>query len=202
MSLICAHCGNAVPTPEAGRRAPWCSACGVDFQACPPQPSAEPDGAATEAAARAWRDRFGLHNLGVGVLLFVWGTIATAGSPQSGGDKVLAAHHRLNATVNAVQIVTLVNGAALVLSGVALRRGWRWGYPLAVGCGLVLVMAGGVFLAAFRHLGGGPTMEHEVARLSFIRTNCDLLIGLVDGLGLLWFLSTRVAGARPESTKA
>ena len=202
MSLLCAHCGGPVPTPEAGRLAPWCSACGVDFRACPPQASHAPDSAAAEAAAREWRDRFGLHNVGVGVLFFVWGTITTLGPAQSGGDKVLAAQHQLNAIVNAVQVVTLVNGAALVLSGVALRRGWRGGYPLAVGCALVLVVAGGVFLAGFRHLGGGPSMEHEVARLSFIRTNFDLIIGLVDGLGLLWFLSTRAAGARPEATKS
>jgi hypothetical protein len=141
---------------------------------------------------RDWKDRFGMHNLAVGILLFVWGTVVSAGPPQSGGDKVLRSHKRLNALLDVVQVVTLVNGIALFASGVALRRRWAWGYPLAVLCGIVLVVAGVTFLVGFQYLGGGKTIEQAVARLSFVRYNFDMLIGLVDGLGLLWFLSTRV----------
>jgi hypothetical protein len=116
----------------------------------------------------------------------------TAGPPQSGGDKVLASHSRLNAVIDVIQVVMLVNGVALVVSGAALRQGRRWGYRLAVVCALVSVAAGFIFFAGFQHLAGGPYLEHGVARLSFVRYNLDLLIGLVDGLGLLWFISTRV----------
>ena len=133
-----------------------------------------------------------LHNVAVGILLFVWGAIVSAGPPQSGGDKVLRAQERLGAVIDAVQVATLINGIALVASGVALRRSWRWGYPLAVVCGIVSVVAGFIFLAGFQNLAGGPTLEHGVARLSFVRYNLDMLVGLVDGLGLLWFVSTRL----------
>jgi hypothetical protein len=59
-------------------------------------------------------------------------------------------------------------------------------------CGVVQVVAGFVFLAGFQHLAGGPYIEHGVARLSFVRYNFDMLFGMVDGMGLLWFISTRV----------
>jgi hypothetical protein len=141
---------------------------------------------------REWTDRFGKHNLLVGILLFVWGTIVVATPPESGGDKVLRSHERLGSVINAVQVAILINGIALFASGLALRRGWNWGYPLAVVCGIVSVVAGFVFLAGFQHLAAGPYLEDGVARLSFVRYNLDMLIGLVDGLGLLWFLSTRL----------
>jgi hypothetical protein len=74
----------------------------------------------------------------------------------------------------------------------ALRRGWRWGYPLAVFCGIVLVVAGFTFLGAFYRMPNEGTLEAGVAQVSFVRQNLDMLIGLVDGLGLLWFVTTRV----------
>ena len=59
-----------------------------------------------------------------------------------------------------------------------------------------MVLAGGVFFAGFQHLAGGPYLEHGVARMTFVRTNLDMLVGLVDGLGLLWFVSTRRCRSR------
>jgi hypothetical protein len=171
----------------------------VDLKSCPPQvaslpPAFSADHCAGQASAadHEWRERFGKHNVAIGVLLFIWGAIVSAGPPQSGGDKVLASHSRLNAVVNVLQLVTLINAAGLVASGVALRRGSRWGYPLAICCAIVMVCAGGVFFAGLQHLGAGLTLEYGVARISYIRNNFDMLIGLVDGAGLLWFLTTRL----------
>jgi hypothetical protein len=148
-----------------------------------------------------WKDRFGTHNVAVGILLFVWGTVVSGGPPQSGGDKVLRSHEQLGNLIDGVQLATLLSGVALAASGVALRKGWGWGYPVAVACGIVLVVAGFIFLAGFQSLAGGPFLEHGVARITFIRENFDMLIGLVDGLGLLWFISTRLprSGIRRHS---
>lgn len=164
----------------------------MDLKIHPPQICAPPATGELLAGERDWKERFGTHNVAMGVLLFIWGTIVSAMPPQSGGDKVLRSHVRLNALIDAVQLATLLNGVALVVSGVALRRGWRWGYPLAITCGIVMVVAGFIFLAGFQSLAGGPYIEHGVARLSFVRYNLDMLIGLVDGLGLLYFVSTRL----------
>jgi hypothetical protein len=193
MKPTCNQCGKPIELSAGGGLPPWCPGCGVDLKTCPLQiaPSADTAERSPEDE-RDWKDRFGMHNMAVGILLFVWGTVVSAGPPQSGGDKVLRSHERLNALIHAVQVGTLLNGIALVASGVALRRGWRWGYPLAVLCGIVLVVAGFIFLAGFQHLDGEPYLEHGVARLSFVRYNLDTLIGLVDGFGLLWFVSTRL----------
>jgi hypothetical protein len=171
----------------------------VDLKTCPLQiPTADAPGLSPQDE-RDWKERFGKHNLAVGILLFVWGAVVSASPPQSGGDKVLRAQKQLSAVIDAVQVAILLNGIALAASGVALRRGWRWGYPLAVLCGFVSVVAGFTFLAGFQHLEGGPYLEHGVARLSFVRYNLNLLIGLVDGLGLLWFLTTRLPRSGTES---
>jgi hypothetical protein len=145
-----------------------------------------------------WKERFSVHNLAVGILLFVWGLVVSAAPPQSGGEKVLRAQERINDLIDAVQKVTLVSGAALFASGVALRRGWSWGFPLAILCGIVQVVAGFIFLAAYQNFNAGPFIEHGVAKVLFVRYNLDMLIGLVDGLGLIWFITTR----RPRSQTA
>jgi|SRR5579884_586077 len=192
MKATCNLCGTTIELSQDGKAPPRCPGCEVDLKKLPLK-IVLPDAAegSSPEDKQEWKDRFGLHNLAVGILLFVWGTFVSAGPPQSGGDKVLRAHKRLNALFEVVQMVTLVNGIALFASGVALRRRWAWGYPLAVLCGIVMVVAGITFLAGFQYLGGGKTLEQAVARLSFVRYNFDMLIGLVDGLGLLWFLSTR-----------
>jgi hypothetical protein len=198
MNLMCIQCASPIVPCARGMLPPWCGVCGVDLKSCPPQQGHTPDAGAGAATEGEWRERFGSHNIGIGLLLFAWATIITLGPPQSGGDKVLASHKQLNAIVSTVQIVTLVNGVALVVSGVGLRRRWRWGYPLAVACAIVSVVAGGVFFGGFQHLDLGPTLEHGVARLSFVRYHLNLLIGLVDGLGLLWFLSKRYPPSPPS----
>lgn len=194
MKTTCSLCGKTFELSQDGKLPPWCPGCGVELKSCPlPIALSDDSEEPSREDARELKDRFGMHNLAVGILLFVWGMVVSAGPPQSGGDKVLRSQERLNSVIDAVQWVTLLNGFALAASGVALRRGWRWGYPLAVLCGIVLVAAGFTFLAGFQHLEGGPTLEHGVARLSFVRYNFDMLIGLVDGLGLLWLLSTRLS---------
>jgi hypothetical protein len=201
MNVTCGQCAKPIVLCDRGMLPPWCGACGVDLKSCPPQYGRPPDAGAGEADEGEWRDRFGAHNIGVGLLLFLWGAYITAGPPQSGGDKVLASYKQLNSVVSTVQIITLVNGVVLVVSGVGIRRGWLWGYPLAIACAIVSVVAGGVFFAGFQQLQGGPTLEHGVARISFIRYNFDMIIGLVDGLGLLWFLAKR-STASPSSRES
>ena len=199
MKTTCSLCAKTIELSQDGKLPPWCPGCGADLKNGP-LPTASSD--ATEMGTEdehEWKDRFGLHNLGVGILLFVWGVFVSAGPPQSGGDKLLKSKEQLNNVIDIVQWVSLVNGAVLFASGVALRRRWWWGHPLAVLCGIVLVVAGFIFLAAFRSLGGGPTLEHGVAQLAFVRYNFDMLIGLVDGLGLLWYLSTRLPRAATKS---
>lgn len=200
MKTICSLCSQTIELSPDGKLPPWCRACGVDLKSgSPPIALADDAAAPSPEDERAWKDRFGKHNVAIGILLFGWGAVISAGPPQSGGDKILRSQERLGAVIDAVQVATLINGVALVASGVALRRGWRWGYPLAVVCGIVLVVAGFVFLTGFQHLDGGPTLEHGVARVSFVRSNLDMLIGLVDGLGLLWFVSTRLPRYRTKS---
>jgi hypothetical protein len=200
MTAICSLCSKAIEPSSGGKLPPWCRGCGADLKSCPPHVAA-PD-AAAEPSARdeeEWKERFSFHNLVVGILLFVWGLVVSAGPPQSGGEKVLRAQEKFNDLIDAVQKVTLVSGAALVASGVALRRGWRWGFPLALVCGIVQVVAGFIFLAAYQNFNAGPFIEHGVAKVLFVRTNLDMLIGLVDGLGLIWFVSTRRPRSRTES---
>lgn len=193
MTMTCCQCCKTIALSPDGKLPPWCPSCGVDLKSCPPSlASLDAPAVLSPQDEREWKDRFGKHNLAVGIVLFLWGTVVSAGPPQSGGDKVLRSHKQLNALIDAVQLVTLINGIALVASGVALRRRWRWGYPLAVACAIVSVVAGFIFLAGFQHLKVGSSLEDGVARISFVRYNLDMLIGLVDGLGLLWFLSTRV----------
>ncbi len=196
MHVCCEECGGAVAVESPRRLPPWCPACGADLRGV-----AVPEPAAAESLSEQdWRDRFGLHNVLIGILLAVWAAVQTARPPDSGGGKVLAAHTDLNALLGAVQLVTLVNGVLLVVSGVAIRCGWRSGYPLAVVCALVQVAAGGIFFAGYREMSGGRFLEHGVALYLFVLYNLDMLIGLVDGLGLLWFLTARVGAPTRRST--
>ena len=121
------------PVETPARLPPWCGRCGADLRGAAIIAGTgigAPDHASSEVTRgpsdEELRDRFGWHNVVVGVLLTVWGIVHPAGPPQSGGDKVLASHTRLNTVLAVVQVVALVNGVALALSGVALRRGWWW----------------------------------------------------------------------------
>ncbi len=199
MKMTCSQCYKTVELPKDGKMPPWCPSCGVDLKSCPLQtPSSEATAELSPEDEEELKERFGKHNVAVGILLFIWGAVVLAAPPESGGDKVLRSQERLNNVVDLVQVVTLLNGLALFASGVALRRGWVWGQPLAVFCGIVLVIAGFIFLAAYHYLGGAKTLEESVARMSFVRYNLDMLIGLVDGLGVIWFVTTRL----PRSQRA
>src|SRR5437868_3146206 len=96
VQTTCSQCGKPIEARDAGKQPPWCPSCGVDLKSSPPV-VAPPTAGPSPEDEHAWKDRFGLHNVGMGVLLFVWGLLVSAGPPQSGGDKVLASHTRLNA---------------------------------------------------------------------------------------------------------
>ncbi len=200
MEMICSQCCKTVELLKGGKMPPWCPSCGVDLKSCPLQAaSSEATAELSPEDEQELKERFGKHNVAVGILLFIWGAVVSAAPPESGGDKVLRSQERLNNVIDLVQVVTLLNGIALFASGVALRRGWPWGQPLAVLCGIVLVIAGFIFLAAYQYLGGAKTLEESVARMSFVRYNLDMLIGLVDGLGVIWFVTTRLPRSRTNS---
>ncbi|MGE3807349.1 MAG: hypothetical protein AB7K24_22015 [Gemmataceae bacterium] len=137
---------------------------------------------------RPIHERFSAHNFYVGLLLMAWGTIVFSVGQASSVQKSLNRHPTLNEIVTIAQILAVGSGAALVLSGSAIRDKKRWGYFLAGGCALVFILGGVVFFAAFRYLGQFTELEHTVARLYFVRSNFDFIIQFVDGGGLLVFL--------------
>jgi hypothetical protein len=178
MTATCSLCNKTIEPSSGGKLPPWCRGCGADLASCPPHVAA-PDAAEPSVEdEREWKKRFSVHNLAVGILLFVWGLVVSAGPPQSGGDKVLRSQERINDLIDAVQKATLISGAALVASGVALRRGWRWGYPLAVLCGIVQVVAGSIFLAA-TYRTALPAETRLVAEMDRTRH----MLGLKDAAG-------------------
>lgn len=135
--------------------------------------------------------RFALHNFVVGAGLGIWGFIMAFGMAAPPGQDVLDSHGSLMTAIDMLQVLTIFNGVALFVSGVGLRQRQRWGYRLAAASGGVSILAGVLFLATWRFLiqssHGGEVVE-AVATMTFVRTNLDLLIGLVDGGALLLFL--------------
>jgi hypothetical protein len=212
MLVACGSCSREVSASPEGRLPPWCPGCGADLKpyspdrapAAPaqaPEPApvrfgsahasqydGDPVGPVCLPPDEQLNDRLGFHNFAVGVLLAAWGFVQSSQRSQSTADKLLDAHEGLNAALSALQIVTLLSGAALVVSGAAIRRRQAWGYALAGACGVVSLVAGAVFFAGFSYLGKFQGLEHAVARTLFIRNNFDMILGFVDGLGLLVFL--------------
>ena len=139
-----------------------------------------------------------MHNMLMGMLLAVWGgLIATlAHDGTTAADRLIAQQKSLNQTINMLQVVTMVTGVALFVSGIGIRAGKPWGYGLAFVCAVVALAGGGLFFFGVSQLGRGPGMEAGVAQITFLRTNLDLVIGFVDGLFLLFLLAGFSASVR------
>ena len=152
-------------------------------------------------------DRFALHNLIVGAGLGLWGLCMASGMGNSAQQEVLNSHNTLMTVIDVLQAVTLLNGVLLFVSGIGLRQQQRWGYRLATISALVSVLAGFMFVTAWQFLmqasRGGEVVE-AVATMTFVRMNLDLLIGLLDGGGLLMLLWRRpgIPVASEESRSA
>lgn len=223
--VICGQCGAAVPAPDGAPPPPWCPACGADFK----KPSATPaDGDLAAAVSttnspvpayrivhevstmdvpgefhverKEWDERFSMHNVGVGILLAVLGVLNFTGHMAAPHPK-LAQHHQMNQILDIVSLVLSVNGVLLGISGMGIRQRESWGYPLAFWCAGASLVAGMIFLACFAYLGRFPGLENSVARVYFIQTNWDMMVGLVDGGGLLYFLLKLRAKERLWATR-
>lgn len=127
-----------------------------------------------------------------------------AGSPD---QAVLESHPTLISLIDGLQVVAMLTGVALVVSGIGLRNGQSWGLRLAVGCAAASIISGLTFIAAWQFLRSsaeGGEMIEAVAVMTFVRQNLDLLIGLVDGGALFVFLAkhrTLMAEARSRRTQ-
>jgi hypothetical protein len=136
----------------------------------------------------------------VGLLLAAWGLfIGLRGQPTT-LDKLLSAEPALATLLTVLQWVTLANGGILFLSGLGVRAQRPWGVFLAATSAVLSILAGGVFFGVFWHLGTFPGLENSVARVTFATTNLNLLVGLVDGFGLLVFLYLYRAPAAPPGS--
>ena len=130
-----------------------------------------------------------------------------SGMGNSAQQEVLNSHNTLMTVIDVLQAVTLLNGVLLFVSGIGLRQQQRWGYRLATISALVSVLAGFMFVTAWQFLmqasRGGEVVE-AVATMTFVRMNLDLLIGLLDGGGLLMLLWRRpgIPVASEESRSA
>jgi len=147
--------------------------------------------------ARNLRERFSRHNLGVGLLLAVWGLLIGLKGQPTNLDKLLRTQPALAAVLTVLQWVTLANGGLLVFSGLGVRAQRPWGVFLAATSAVLSVVIGGVFFAVFSHLGTFEGLENSSARVTFVTANLNLLLGVVDGLGLLVFLNRYRPPAAP-----
>jgi|GEM_PF-2945921 hypothetical protein len=134
---------------------------------------------------------FSSHNLMVGAGLGIWGFVMATGMAGSADQRLFDSHASLMSAVDVLQVITFLNGIALFASGLGLRQKQIWGYRLAMGCAAVSILGGVAFLAVWRIIlqSSGDDLVEAVGALMFVRTNLDLLIGLVDGGALLVFLA-------------
>ena len=147
--------------------------------------------AARKSVGIASDARFSSHNLMVGAGLSIWGFVMATGMAGSADQQLFDSHPSLMSAVDVLQVITFLNGIALFASGLGLRQKQSWGYRLAVGCAAVSILGGVAFLAVWRIVlqSSGDDLVEAVGALTFVRTNLDLLIGLVDGGALLVFLA-------------
>lgn len=140
-------------------------------------------------------DRFSKHNLRVGLLLAFWGVGAGMFMNIGGGS----GHESIDSTADFLQMLMVVSGIALFVSGLGIREGAKWGYQLAHACAGFQVLCGLFFIATWQQLRAASVeVEEAVAVSIFVRVNLDLLIGLVDGAGLAMFLYSLRATQRSE----
>lgn len=130
-------------------------------------------------------DRFSKHNLGVGLLLAFWGVGAGLFLGAGGGS----GHESIDSTADFLQMLMVVSGIALFVSGLGIREGEKWGFQLAHACAAFQMLTGLFFIVTWQQLRAASVeVEEAVAVSTFVRVNLDLLIGLVDGAGLAIFL--------------
>lgn len=130
-------------------------------------------------------DRFSKHNLGVGLLLAFWGVGAGLFLGAGGGS----GHESIDSTADFLQMMMVVSGIALFVSGLGIREGEKWGYQLAYACAAIQMLTGLFFIVTWQQLRAASVeVEEAIAVSTFVRVNLDLLIGLVDGAGLAIFL--------------
>lgn len=199
----CAKCGHRIRS-EDDRVPAWCGKCGADIMpsmavAASVEELADaalPGGRAKNADASAHlekerTERFSKQNVLVGLGLAIWGFVMSGlmGGGNDPTDKILAAHPKLVSLLNWLQMLTCVSGVILCLSGYAVREHKPWGYAVAGACGLFLIANGLVFFVAFNRIGTGRELEDGVAKVRIVRENFDMLIGLVEGVFLLYFLA-------------
>lgn len=146
-------------------------------------------------------ERFASHNFLVGTVLALWGFLAASGMAGSPDQDVLDSHPTVMSIIDGLQVVAMLTGVGLVVSGIGLRSGQRWGLRLAAGCTVASILSGVVFLAVWQFLRSeaeGGEMVEAVAVMTFVRQNLDLLIGLVDGGALIVFLAKHRAAAEGQ----
>jgi len=138
--------------------------------------------------AEQLHERFGLHNLIVGLLLAAGAFVLGFLLEGNASTNRLKMPKGLDQFLTMLQVVAVGNGLALFASGIGIRQRQSWGYPLAVASAALLVLAGLAFFGVFYSLTRIDGLEHSVALFSFIWTNLDFVAGFVDGGGLLYFL--------------
>ena len=206
MQAICGQCASVIAADPDGRLPPWCPKCGADLK--PGTNTVQgthvvlnnDDGRRTPGSApfsnsgqspqdaENLDDRFGLHNLIVGLLLAAGAFVLGFLLEGNASTNRLKISNSLAQFLTILQLVTVGNGLALFASGIGIRQRQTWGYPLAVASAAVLVLAGLAFFTVFYLLTKIDGLEHSAALFSFIWTNIDFVAGFADGGGLLYFL--------------
>lgn len=147
------------------------------------------------------RERFSAQNILVGLGLAAWGFFMSgvvSGGAKDPTDKILAAHPELMTYLNWLQMLTCFNGIVLCASGFGVRDRKPWGYITAGVCAVFLIAVGLFFFVVFNKVGSGKELEDGVAKVRIIRENFDMLIGLVEGVFLLFFLYRHGAAPPPD----
>jgi hypothetical protein len=143
-------------------------------------------------------DRFSKHNLRVGLLLAFWGVGASLFLGAGGGN----GHESIDSTADFLQMLMVVSGIALFVSGLGIRAGEKWGYQLAQACAAFQILTGLFFIVTWQQLRAASVeVEKAVAVSTFVQVNLDLLIGLVDGAGLALFLYSLRSKERVERSE-
>jgi hypothetical protein len=205
VELACTRCSHFISVQPGLRIPPWCPKCGADLKDCL---VAEPKSEASTASdvepqaklAENLRERFTRHNFAVGVLLAGWGLLIGVNGQPTDLEKLLHGHPILAIIVAAIQWLTLATGGLLWYSGHGVRARQAWGESLAKVSAIGSILIGIVFLGVFWYMGRFEGLENSAARVNYTTSNLNLLVGLVDGVGLLVFLHRyRTPAAQPDN---
>ena len=204
--IACMRCSQVISVQPGQRLPPWCPKCGSDltetaFADVEPESPMVPQAVPQEKLADKIRERFTRHNFIMGAILAVWGLLIGLNGQPSNIDKLLHAEPIVAMIVAAIQWLTLANGGLLYYSGREVRAQRPTGASLAAVSAVMSIVGGIVYLGVFWYLGRFEGLENSAARVNFATSNLNLLVGLVDGVGLLVFLHRYWTPAVPtEST--